>query len=235
MQNKRCFSLIGLLVLIVLIPFTGCQKSEYGNVKPANHDQGSPVYANLVEQNAANSLNYLGTHHNQAHDYQADEDCIDSTESVRYDKVKTFMDDSLSGNHFLSFTETETEYEAFLGDTAGTRSGLIDLSTDYFPDYLKNNASLSSTVESYFEDLEDHYQQFSHYDSLVADIEGLESDVKSDSGLSDAQSDLLLGALAVARNDLAYWDDVRDDADHQREVIYEIAVTCHSNALNPRR
>ena len=212
-KNNQFYGLVGMLAVIVSI--TGCQKDRYDHVKPGDNHGKKGILATAVDYNNDNSLDYLGQEHNYSLDHLASTDCIDTTKAERYDKLKQHFDDSLEGDHFLSHQLTKDLHDKYLGDTVYDKTEFVTLSKTYFHNYLKDSTSVSRAVESYIGEMTELYENYSNYDTLIHDLESLEADVNQDNSLSSKATDLLLGALAIARNDVTYWHTVKNDSSHE--------------------
>ena len=214
-----------LILLVGFIICWACEKENPVPIQPHSKKANERTYGLKIENHKQNALDHLGVQHYQVLDHLADENCIDTTEKTRYQEVEDYLLDTLDGQHSLTFTNAEKEYEDYLGDTAGDRQGLLDLDQAYFIDYLTTNAGLDTSVEEYYQDMKHLYDPFKDYDSLVSDLKNLETTIDNDSTLTQDETDILLGSMAVARNDLAYWQEVRNTSNHAWHTAFTEDLT----------
>lgn len=221
-MDKKWRLLIGLVGFVIC---WACEKENPAPSQPHSKKTKERTYGLKIENHNQNANDHLGVQHYRVLDHLADENCIDTTEKTRYQEVEDYLLDTLDGQHSLTFTNAEKEYEDYLGDTAGDRQGLLDLDQAYFIDYLTTNAGLDTSVEEYYQDMKHLYDPFKDYDSLVSDLKNLETTIDNDSTLTRDETDILLGSMAVARNDLAYWQEVRNTSNHAWHTAFTEDLT----------
>lgn len=202
----------GLLIgTFILTFFNACEQGKF-------HEEnfGPQTKGEIKAKASADDDRSLGKQHNYALDEIAQRsDFPDSVSGQEaYNTNKGYLKDSLNGSHFLDYSNTKSHYKNMVTDTASDRQEYVALNTDYFVDYIQSNASFSSEVNPYLNDLKAHYSEFTSVADLQDELAALEDSVKEDSTLLEHEEEMLISLGAVARKSLAYWDDARSAGSH---------------------
>lgn len=202
-------------VLIASLMFGGCEKSDFGKENLSPKNQSSEGEGELAQKAYINN-SHLGKHHNFALEELASHhqfpDSISGNEV--YNTVKGYLQDSLSDNYSLTYSEIKNNYQNFIEDTAITKSALSSLERSYFTEYLIEETSFSSDANIYFSQLSDFYGNFQSVTSLKNDLDSLGTVAIKDNSLTHSEKEIITGLLAIAGESLNYWDNVLHKTGH---------------------
>lgn len=216
--NRRRNDLRRILGLLILTTLLSCQKEQL--LRPDTVATGREPQLS-VNANPQNDLDYIGHHHTYALDHLAGKSHFpNSTSEEIYNAITEYVNDSLAGSATHSYSTVLGNYESFIADTADNKLSFSDLDVAYFFDYLQNHSTFSALTHRYFDSILYQYENFTQTPAFINNIQDLEAKIISDTTLSDIEQEMLKGSCSIARNDLSYWDEVRNDAGHPWHDTY---------------
>ena len=215
-------------VIILTVLLIGCQKSDQVKPKSAKVEAENVAQTHFsINNNASNPNDHLGHHLNYALDEIGGR--IDFPDSLfaseAHTEAELYLNDSLTGNHFLSYNDAKNHSQDFLEDTSANKQECANISQSYYFNYFDDHTSLSSTADNYLDDMEAYYDTAQTVSHLIDDLVSLESQVINDTTLTTKEFEMLTGLLAIARNSLDYWDNVKNTSSHAWHDAYTQNIT----------
>jgi len=210
-----------LLLSAFLIAFISisCQKEspESGESKSENKNSSQPNPKLSIQQKeeSKNPLNYVGQVHTYALDHLANQSHFpNSNKDQIYNSTKSYLKSALNTNHFYNQSKSQNNYNTQINNVASSKIGYANLNQSYFFNYFTSSSNLSPKANNYLNNLKTAYHQFNNYDNLKDNLKSIESNLAEDQSLSYKNRKLLLGMVAIARQDASYWYNVLTNKNH---------------------
>ena len=219
---KRTISLAVALCLLANLSVVSCKKES--KISHQSLPRSSTV-AFII--GSGNSLNNLGDVHNQSLDeITLDANFPNLSEEDEFDIIKPFIDIELSSTNSLVYSDISSG----VAHVTSSETNRFNL-----PDDLYTDGRITSDVKDYLLDIYDiagfieNQTQSGVRDAqdVIDDIEDLEQDIISDYGqpstnvdvqidmeTDEGKSTYLLAICAITKYSYGYWENVRDDPNH---------------------
>jgi hypothetical protein len=203
-----------ILIVCMLLSasfFPSCEK-EQANVK-------SPQRKAIIHVNTSNPYDSYGHDHNAImDDIAADLSFPSQSSSDIYDIAQAYALANRASTSLFSVGTFTGIYGDIFDDYADSKNDVVAMTVADVFDRAEPLCSLSTAGAYYFGQLEEKFNDAAEatisVSTFLSDLVSIESTISTDLALTTDEKNKLLVTFAIARNSVAYWDDVANDTEH---------------------